>query len=153
MIEVARRSPLDPASRELIAGSQRALLEHYPPEECFSLSPEELDDPATEFFVATLEGRAAGCVALVDKGGYGEIKRMFVTPEARGRRIAHHLLDALEAAARARGLDRLKLETGHVLAAAHRVYRARGYADCPAFGGYPDLEGNLFMEKSLTVEA
>jgi len=152
-IEIRTESVLLPDSRRLIDASEAALREVYPPEECFSFSAEELATPNAQFLVARVEGAALGCVALVDMGSYGEVKRLFVAPQARGLGLARALMVALEGAATDIGLTCLKLETGHELAAAVALYRALGFRDCAAFGGYPDIASNLFLEKPLIAPA
>jgi putative acetyltransferase len=84
-----------------------------------------------------------------DEGAYGEIKRMYVRPEMRGRRIGEQLLERLEAGLAERGVRRALLETGHLLHAAIRLYERCGYRRCGAFGGYPDNGLSLFYEKRL----
>lgn len=148
-VTIAPESPLTEDGRALVAASEAALRAVYPPEECFSFSAEELAGRDTAFLVARRGGRALGCVALVDMGGYGEIKRLYVAPEARGTGLARRLMAALEAEAARRGLSDLRLETGHALAEAVSLYRSLGYRDCPPFGGYPDIASNLFMAKRL----
>lgn len=148
-IVIRTESALLPDSRRLIDASQAALLEVYPPEECFSFSAEELAAPNAQFLVARVEGAALGCVALVDQGQYGEVKRLYVAPEARGLGLARALMATLENCAADIGLTCLKLETGHELTAAVALYRSLGYRECAAFGGYPDIASNLFLEKPL----
>ena len=82
-------------------------------------------------------GEPVGCGAvrrLDDRTG--EIKRMFVVPEHRGRGIGHALLAALEAEARALGLARLLLETGVRQHAAIALYERAGFAPIPPYGEY-----------------
>ncbi|MBT8409919.1 MAG: GNAT family N-acetyltransferase [Alphaproteobacteria bacterium] len=142
-------SPLTPEARAMIEASEAALREVFPPEECFSFSPEELANARTVFLMARYGGVPVGCIALVDMGGYGEMKRMYVEAPARGRGIAAALLTELEQHARAKDLPIVRLETGHDLDAAVALYRRFGYAPCAPFGGYPDIASNLFMEKRL----
>ncbi|SES29083.1 putative acetyltransferase [Tranquillimonas rosea] len=141
--------PLSPEGRALIDASQAALNEIDPPEENFSVSAEELAVPGVTFLAARVDGRPAGCVALVARGGYGEIKRFYVDPALRGRGVGRALMDAAEDRARRQGLPCLRLETSVRMDAARAVYERRGYAECPAFGGYPDIPSNLFLEKRL----
>ena len=68
--------------------------------------------------------------------GVAEVKRMYVTPAARGRGLARTLLRHLERTARAAGADWLVLETGMVQPEAVALYRSSGYADVPPFGHY-----------------
>lgn len=149
-IAVAPASPRSDEAGALLRAGDAAMRALYPPEECYLLSAEQLDRDDTVFFVARVDGTAAGCAAMVDRGDYAEVKRMFVDPDARGLGLGHLLMDAVERTARDRGLDRIRLETGHLLASAHALYRARGFIERPVFGGYPDLPGSLFMEKPLT---
>ncbi len=148
-IKIRAESPLSEDGRELIAASQKAMEEVYRPEEIFSLGPEELAKPDTRFLVARLDNRPVGCIALVERPGFGEIKRLFVDKSARGLGLGRSLVEALEAGARDRGIVVLRLETGPELAAAVRVYRDTGYMECGSFGDYADLPCSLFMEKRL----
>ena len=149
MITVAEESPLTDDGRALIAASDAAMRAAFPPEECFTLDPEELVAEGAHFFVARRDGRPLGCVALVEKPGYGEVKRLLVLPEARGLGVGRILMQHLEDEARRLGLRRIRLETGHALKAAVGLYTSLGYVPCPPFGGYPDIPGNLFLEKRL----
>lgn len=67
--------------------------------------------------------------------GVGEIKRMYVVPEWRGRGVARILLAALEDAARDLGLDRVRLDTGSRQPDARHVYQTSGYR---TIGNYND---------------
>ncbi|MGW6055256.1 GNAT family N-acetyltransferase [Streptomyces sp. NPDC055189] len=73
--------------------------------------------------------------------GYGngdaEIKRMYVTPEARGLGLARRILAALEDDARSAGRTRMVLETGTKQPEAIALYTSTGYTPAPAkFGHY-----------------
>lgn len=149
--EITLESPVSDSSRALIDGSETALRAVFSEDECFTFSPEELDNADTDFLVARVDGQPVGCVALVDMGAYGEVKRMFVDPAARGQGIAQALMAALETRARERGLTDIKLESGPPLVAALALYRSLGYAECSPFGGYEAIEASVFMQKSLTA--
>ena len=85
----------------------------YPSESNHFLGVEALAAPGVRFFVARRDGRALGCGALrIDPEGYGEVKRMFVSPEARGLKLGRRLLDRIEEEARREGLGCMRLETG-----------------------------------------
>lgn len=143
-------SPLAPESRKLVEESQRALEEVYPPEDIFSFTAEELAEPGTTFLVARSEaGDALGCVALVDCGSYGEVKRLFVRPEGRGLGVAKALMAALESEARARGLAEILLETGDRLEPALALYSGLGYLTRGPFGDYPEHPASHFMGKRV----
>lgn len=148
-LTIASESPVTEDGFTLIEGSEAALRAVYSEDECFTFTAAELDDPAISFLVAREDGMALGCVALVDCNGYGEVKRLFVRPEARGKALGEQLMVALEAQASAQGLPGVKLETGAKLSAAVALYQRLGYAECGPFGDYELHPASLFMEKTL----
>ncbi len=148
-LDIRTESPLTQDARALIAASQAALEAVYAADEIFSLDPEELAAPNAQFLVARLDGKAVGCIALVDMVRYGELKRLFVDAAVRGLGLGQRLVAEAEAAARDVGLKVLRLETGPELAPAVNLYRSLGYRDRGAFGDYADLSCSLFMEKRL----
>lgn len=148
-ITVARADPRGPEGLALLQASHAYLLSLYPPEFSFALNPDQLAEPHVSFFIARRDGMATGCAALSDKGDYGEVKSMFVHPDARGSGTGAALMDRLEAEARARGLPLMRLETGDDLYPAHRLYRRHGFTDCGPFGDYVEGPHSVFMEKRL----
>lgn len=135
----------DPASadaRLCIDAYFRELKERFEagfdPARTTSANPEELVPPAGLFLVARLDGRAVGCGALKVRGRkLGEIKRMWVAPDARGLGIAQRLLDALETNAAQMGLDTLQLDTNRALKEAHALYARNGYREIPRYNDNP----------------
>ena len=96
------------------------------------------------------EGRPAGCGGVQIFGTeYAELKRMYVRPEFRGRRIGKLLLDHLAARAQEAGVRLLRLETGIHQSAAVRLYEAYGFRRRMAFAPYRDDPLSLYYEKSL----
>jgi putative acetyltransferase len=148
-IDIRIETPLSPAGRALIEASQTALEEVYPPEQIFSMAPEDLAAPNAQFLVARVDDTPVGCVALVDMLRYGELKRLFVDASARGTGLGRRLVLEAEALARDIGLRVLRLETGPELAPAVRIYRGLGYSERGPFGDYDELPCSLFMEKRL----
>jgi putative acetyltransferase len=74
---------------------------------------------------------------------------MWVLPEARGTKAGEALLAALEAAARAKGIRVLRLETGIWQPEAIGLYHKFGFIAIPPFGDYKLDPLSLFMEKHL----
>lgn len=148
-LTIHQESPLTDDAYRLIEGSEQALRAVYTPDECFTFTAKQLDDPAISFLVARLDGQAIGCVALVDLGDYGEVKRLFVDPASRGTGAARALMARLETTARAAGHTEIMLETGEKLAAAVALYRALGFTRRGPFGDYEDHPASLFMAKPL----
>ena len=83
------------------------------------------------FLVAEAAGRLVGCGGLLPlKGGRGEIRRMYLLKQARGRGLGRRLLSRLVARARARGLRRLLLETSPRFQDAIALYLSAGFDAC-----------------------
>lgn len=148
-LDIRTESPLSPDARALIDASQTALEAVYAADEIFTLDPEELAAPNAQFLVARVDGKAVGCIALVDMLRYGELKRLFVDTSARGLGLGQRLVAEAEAAAQDVGLKVLRLETGPELVPAVKLYRSLGYRERGPFGDYADLPCSLFMEKRL----
>ncbi|MFK4101467.1 GNAT family N-acetyltransferase [Streptomyces sp. NPDC019531] len=96
--------------------------------------PEEVSGAAGAFFVAYEEGRPVGCGALRRlEAGVGEIRHVWVHPDARRLGLARRLLAALETEAAARGFAVLRLDTHASLTEAQTMYRACGYTEIPPY--------------------
>jgi putative acetyltransferase len=146
--------PDQPAIHALLEEADRYYAGLYPPEDNHLLDIASLKTDGTAFFVARHEGDVLGYGAVVKRGvdkdgAWGEVKRMYVAPAARGRRIGKALLEALESHARRLGVNRLRLETGNRQPEALGLYRAAGFRDIAPFEGYGPSEYSLFMEKQL----
>jgi len=83
-----------------------------------------------------------------------EIKRVFVTPTARGRRVAEQLCQALVDQARADGFTRVVLDTHRELHSAQSLYLRMGFAARGPYQPMPEviLPELLFFEKALIPE-
>jgi putative acetyltransferase len=148
-ITVTQECPATDDGHRLINGSEAALRAVYTADECFTFTADELLDDKVSFFVARKNGDAMGCVALVNEGAYGEVKRLYVPDHARGLGIAKILMAHLEMQAKAQDFTHVKLETGDKLAAAVALYKSLGYNICGKFGPYEEDPVSLFMEKVL----
>jgi GNAT superfamily N-acetyltransferase len=111
--------------------------------------PAELGPPGGTFLVGFDEDEQPVCCGGIKPlpDGTCEIKRMYVTPAARGRGVARELLAALEDAARGLGYDVARLDTGPRQPHAERMYRNAGYAPVANFNANP--VASFFGEKSL----
>lgn len=133
------------------------LASLYDPEDNHILDVQALLAPEIDFLVAQGQGGLVGCGATrsmpaepqTQGEAYGEIKRMYVDPSARGQRIAVRLLALLEERLKARGVRLAMLETGRDQLEAVRLYERSGYKPRGSFGGYPDNGLSLFYEKRL----
>ena len=154
-IQIRRESPGSPAAKGLVKKLDEDLLERYPLQFIHGLRPGDSEDPDL-FFVVAYEGdeaagwRAQGCGALRPlEPGVGEIKRMFVLPEHRGKGVARAILSALEAQAVKSGYHTVRLETGTKQPEAISLFRSEGYAGILNFGEYADNPMSVCFEKKL----
>jgi GNAT superfamily N-acetyltransferase len=137
----ARRVPGDhPDAVRLVEAMVAEVAALYGPrdERSPSATPDELSPPHGTFVLLVDDGRAVaggGVKRLAD--GLGEIKRMYVVPEARGRRLARRLLDELETAARELGYRRVRLDTGARQPHARALYESAGYQAIDNYNGNP----------------
>jgi putative acetyltransferase len=149
MVEIRAERPDHPQVTALLAALDDYLGTLYAPAENHILSVDELLAPGITFLAAWRGERAVGCGAMRRQPGYGEIKRMYVHPDARGERIGERMLQQLESLLTDDGVAFARLETGGEQHAAVKLYERCGYRRCAAFGGYPDNGLSLFYEKRL----
>jgi putative acetyltransferase len=147
---IAHEDPRSADGRTLVDELDRYLQGLYPAASNHPLDPETLAGPGVRFLVARSGDAALGCAALrLDAEAYGEIKRMYVRPVARGTGLGRQLLAALEAEGRRAALTCLRLETGIHQPEAIALYRAAGFQERGPFGIYRPDPLSLFMEKEL----
>ena len=147
---VTIETPDQPEVIALIADLDAYQLTLYPAESVYALDMAALTQPNVLFAVTRAgNGSAVGCGAVVLTPEYGEIKRMYVKPELRGKGVAARVLGLLEEEAAARGCIRLTLETGPYQEAALALYERKGYSRCERYGDYPDDPYSVFMHKPL----
>jgi putative acetyltransferase len=135
----------------LIGELEAHLASRYPAESRHGYSVEKLLREGVAFFVARIQGEAAGCGGVQIHGTeYAELKRMYVRPRFRGLGVGKQMLDRLAAHARAQGVELLRLETGIQQLEAIRLYEAFGFRRRPPFGPYRDDPLSLYYEKCLS---
>ena len=149
-VVVAQETPRQADIVTLVAELDAYLGGLYPAESNHLLDIETLAAPDVRFFVAREDGRAIGCGALrVDREGWGEVKRIYVHPAARGSRVSVLLLERVEAAARHEGLTHLRLETGIHQPEALGLFRRAGFVEREPFGNFHADPLSVYMEKRL----
>lgn len=146
---------MDPRSKE----ARHCLGEYYAElgrrfEQGFDVSlsrdpdAKDMRRPRGTFIVAMSDTLPIGCVGLkATDHGYGEVKRLWVAPAARGLRLGRRLMDTVESAARELGIALLRLDTNSALPEAGQLYRTMGWREISRYNDdpYPDL----FFEKRL----
>ena len=112
--------------------------------------PYNASDGIPDVALAFVDGEAAGCAGLKRHSETdGEVKRLWVEPAFRGRRIASGLMDRIEEKARQAGFRRLILQTRPAMADAVRLYESRGYRLIPNYPPYDRLDGAVCYAKTL----
>ncbi len=103
--------------------------------------------------VLVTDGDPVACGAIRDLGdGLGELKRLYVVPQARGRGLSRQVMTELERLAVEQGFHRLILETGVLQVEAMGLYMSAGYRSIPNFGEYAQFEASRCFGKDLTEE-
>ncbi|EAQ08064.1 GNAT family N-acetyltransferase [Yoonia vestfoldensis] len=149
MIIVGITDPHDAQATALLQQSHALMQALFPPEDNFYLSIDDLVASDIHFYTGRIGDVILGTGALRVCDGYGEIKSMFVDEAARGKGVADAILRQIEDQARSLSLPLLKLETGNILHAAHKLYARHGFTPCGPFGDYPETASSVFMEKRL----
>ena len=135
---------------ELVRQLDEYLEALYPPESNHLLDINTLMGENIIFLTAKDGERYVGCGALrLFKGQYAEIKRMYVLPSERGKKIAYRLLSELERLASEIGLKILRLETGIDQHAALNLYQKFGFHKIGPFGEYAADPLSLYFEKHI----
>ena len=116
------------------------------------LVDEELLAPLGVVLVARRSGQALGCGAVkLGEPRVAEIKRLWVSPPARGQGVGSRILAELEARAAAAGKQVVRLDTNGALAEAVALYLRRGYREVPPFNA--ERFADHWFEKTLAPEA
>ena len=149
-IIITQTDPRSPPTLALIEELDRHLNQLYPAESNYLMDLDALCAPDVRFFAAQVDGETLGCGAIKQFSDYTEVKRVFVSPRARGLGVARRLIKALEEATRDAGLRIMRLETGIYQPDALALFEKVGFSRISSFGSYPqDDPYSVFMEHKL----
>ncbi len=147
---IATETPLSDDVRALVQALNAFTYELTPAEYRHHMTVEQMAQADTTLLVARdASGAPLGMGALRRHESVGEVKRMFVKPQARRLGVGGALLARIEDLARQEGLSRVVLETGSNFAAAKRVYERGGFQSCEPVLDYPPSAWTAFYAKSL----
>ena len=106
--------------------------------------------PQGRLLLAAHDEQAAGCVGMrALQDGICEMKRLYVRPAFRGKRIGRLLAERLISEARGIGYTRMRLDTVvGKMADAVALYRRLGFVEIPPYCANP-IEGAVYLELSL----
>jgi ribosomal protein S18 acetylase RimI-like enzyme len=113
--------------------------------------PGKYAPPAGELLLARrADGEAIGCVGLrpLDPTGCCEMKRLYVSPRARGLGLGRALVDAVVAEAQRIGYREIRLDTLPTMDEAIGLYGKLGFETIAPYYVTP-IEGTRFMAKRL----
>jgi putative acetyltransferase len=129
----------------------RELLREYADELAIDLSFQDFDTelahPLAFYDVVLLAPH--GCVAVrrIDHVTC-EMKRLYVQPPARATGLGRALAETAIAHARARGYDRMRLDTLPTMRAARALYETLGFREIPPYRPSP-VPGTTYLELDL----
>jgi putative acetyltransferase len=150
MALIVEERPDTPDAQALISELESYLEPQYPRESRHGYSVEKLLREGVAFFVVREDSVAAGCGGVQLFGAeYGELKRMYVRSEFRGRGLGKLMLNHLAHYARQQGVGLLRLETGIHQKEAIGLYEGFGFKCVPPFGEYKEDPLSIFYEKRI----
>ncbi len=121
----------------------------FDPAQSISATADELVPPNGLLLIARFKEKPVGCGALkFHADAPTELKRMWVSPDARGLGLGRRLLRELELHAQRAGATTVRLETNRALTEAIQLYRSSGYREVSAFNAEP--YAHHWFEKDLS---
>lgn len=112
--------------------------------------PREYAPPQGCILMAIYGEEVAGCVALrkLDEQ-LGEMKRLYVRPDYKGKKIGKSLATSMIEEAKIRGYHYMRLDTLPTMEQAISLYHSLGFYTIPPYRFNP-IEGTHYMELKLT---
>jgi ribosomal protein S18 acetylase RimI-like enzyme len=133
-------TPVDAPVADELLGEYFASRElGMPTYRTFRPDPALFTGAAGVFLVARVDGSSVGCGGIrMLTPERGEVKHLWVRPEARGTGLGRGLLVELERRAAELGATEVVLDTNERLEAAQGLYRSSGYVDVPPYNDNPN---------------
>ncbi len=111
--------------------------------------PGDYAPPDGRLLIAMYDNNVAGCVGLRKVAdGVCEMKRLWVRPEFRGKKIGRQLAKKVIDEARRIGYQIMKLDTIDTMKEAIGMYESMGFSETSAYR-YNPIEGARYMELKL----
>jgi GNAT superfamily N-acetyltransferase len=154
-MKVERAEPMSREAAELMDRLTAELTARYDflDDGTGNFRPEDANSPGAAFLIGRVDGLAVACAALKRMAdGIGEVKRVYVSPEFRGRRYGLSLLAEVEQLAVGFGYHTLRLETGTRQPESLALYERAGYCRIPNFEPYIESHWSVCFEKQLSAD-
>lgn len=151
-VEIERARFGDPQLAEFLQDHLDELAPTAPAESQHALSLDELRASSARLWIAREDAEVVGMGALAPLAPHhDELKSMRTHPARRGTGVGSRLLGYLLADARARGIQRISLETGSMafFAPARALYARAGFVPCAPFGSYVLDENSTYLTMVL----
>jgi len=150
MLTIKRTSSEDKDFHELVRLLDKDLLDRYGAlQDYYSRFNSIMDLPTV--VIAYHEGQPVGCGCFKQfDDGSVEVKRMYVSPDQRGKGIGAALLAELEKWAAELKIASVVLETGNNQPEAVHLYQKMGYTVIPNYGQYSGMATSICMKKELS---
>lgn len=114
--------------------------------------PVQYSPPTGSLFLALSQNLPIGCVGVrYFEDGICEMKRLFVKPNFRGKRVGRLLAEAAVKAGKFLGYERMRLDTLPTMEKANHLYRSLGFIEIEPYR-YNPIEGAKYLELNLKEE-
>jgi len=111
--------------------------------------PVQYSPPTGSLFLALSQNLPIGCVGMrYFEDGICEMKRLFVKPNFRGKRVGRLLAEAAVKAGKNLGYERMRLDTLPTMKKANHLYRSLGFVEIEPYR-YNPIEGARYLELNL----
>lgn len=148
-LRLQRTDSSDPDFIELVRHLDADLAERDGEDHSFYAQFNKIDK-IKHAIVAYEKDHPVGCGAIKEYSpDTMEVKRMYTSPENRGKGIATKVLNELELWASELSYEKCILETGKRQPEAIALYKKRGYQVIPNYGQYAGVEDSVCFEKNL----
>ncbi|SRR6266496_51472 len=149
MIRIIRTNSENPDFVELVKHLDSDLAQRDGKDHSFYAQFNRIDQ-IKQVVVAYEDSKPVGCGAIKEYApDTMEIKRMYTSPESRGKGIASRVLHELEGWASELSYEKCILETGKRQPEAIGLYKKNGYKLIPNYGQYAEVENSLCFEKYI----
>ena len=149
MLTIKPVDPSQPEVYQLIEQLDEYQSSLYPPESNHLDSINVLSKSNALFLAAYADDVVCGIGSVKLFGNFGEIKRVFVPAEHRGKGIAIAIMEELENHLLEQAIPYARLETGIHQTEAIGLYERLGYHRVEPFGDYKPDPLSVFMGKKL----